>query len=194
MQPYFVGESVARALFGGTLVIWIVSEARQVVKRRPEATAMDRGSRLVVVACWVIGALLASLAHSRVPAADFPANALVFILGLLFIWGGLGLRWWSIHTLGRFFTVDVMTSADQPVITSGPYRLLRHPSYAGLLLIFAGIGVLLANWLSLAALVVFSLIGLSYRIRIEEAALSSTLGDEYRTYAAGRKRLIPFLW
>jgi protein-S-isoprenylcysteine O-methyltransferase Ste14 len=87
-----------------------------------------------------------------------------------------------------------MTSADQPVITTGPYRVIRHPGYAALLLAFAGLGILFANWLSLAAVVVLPSLGLANRIRVEEAALSATLGDTYRSYAAGRKRIIPFLW
>jgi protein-S-isoprenylcysteine O-methyltransferase Ste14 len=87
-----------------------------------------------------------------------------------------------------------MTSADQPVISTGPYRVLRHPSYAGVLLTLAGIGLALGNWLSLAALVVFPAIGFVYRIRVEEAALSSTLGASYATYASTRRRIIPFVW
>jgi protein-S-isoprenylcysteine O-methyltransferase Ste14 len=87
-----------------------------------------------------------------------------------------------------------MTSADQPVITTGPYRVLRHPSYAGMLLVLGGIGLSYGNWLSLAALVFPPLIGFIYRIHVEEAALSATLGAAYTTYASRRKRIIPFVW
>jgi protein-S-isoprenylcysteine O-methyltransferase Ste14 len=87
-----------------------------------------------------------------------------------------------------------MTSADQSVITSGPYRALRHPSYAGILLLLTGVGIMLGNWLSLAALILLPLIGFMNRIRVEEAALSGTLGEAYTSYARGRKRMIPFLW
>jgi protein-S-isoprenylcysteine O-methyltransferase Ste14 len=48
--------------------------------------------------------------------------------------------------LGHYFTFTVMTSANQPVITTGPYRVLRHPSYAGILLVLAGIGLSYGNW------------------------------------------------
>src|SRR6202043_1221299 len=105
----------------------------------------------------------------------FPDGAVTFGVGLAIIWAGVGLRWWSFRTLGRYFTIDVMTSADQPVITTGPYRIVRHPSYAGLLLIFAGIGIMSANWLSLAAMILLPLVGLLNRIRVEEAALMATL-------------------
>jgi protein-S-isoprenylcysteine O-methyltransferase Ste14 len=96
--------------------------------------------------------------------------------------------------LGRYFTFTVMTSADQPVIATGPYRVQRYPSYAGILLILAGISLSYRNWLSLDALIFLPLIGFVNRIHVEEAALSATLGAAYATYASGRKRLIPFAW
>jgi protein-S-isoprenylcysteine O-methyltransferase Ste14 len=195
MRPYYQGHPLATALFVGTLAVWVLTEARKARRHRPEATDMDRGSRIVIGVCWVAALLLATLARSRVTAAAFPSDALSFAIGLAIAWAGIGLRWWSFRTLGRYFTFDVMTSSDQPVITSGPYRIVRHPSYLGLLLAFAGIGVATyANWLSLAALILLASLGLANRIRVEEAALSATLGEKYRAYAAGRKRIIPFVW
>jgi protein-S-isoprenylcysteine O-methyltransferase Ste14 len=87
-----------------------------------------------------------------------------------------------------------MTSSDQPVITSGPYRFLRHPSYSGMLLISIGAGAAWGNWLGLGVLTLMTLVGLTYRIYVEEKALLEELGDRYRTYADHHKRLIPFVW
>jgi protein-S-isoprenylcysteine O-methyltransferase Ste14 len=87
-----------------------------------------------------------------------------------------------------------MTSGDQPVITTGPYRSLRHPSYTGILLIAIGAGAVWGNWLGLSVLTMMTLVGLVYRISVEEKALLEDLGDRYRTYAEHHKRLIPFVW
>jgi len=138
--------------------------------------------------------VLAALARAKVTAAAFPSDAVTFGVGLWIVWAGISVRWWSFRTLGRYFTLDIMISADQPVITAGPYHFVRHPSYAGLLLVFGGIGVMYANWLSLVAMVLLPLIGPMDRIHVEEAALSATLGDAYRSYAANHKRIIPFVW
>jgi protein-S-isoprenylcysteine O-methyltransferase Ste14 len=194
MKPYFVGHPAATALFVGTLAVWTVSEVRQALKRRAEATRMDRGSRLVLSLCWIVALVLAALARGKVMAAAFPGDAVTFGIGLAIVWAGVGLRWWSHRALGRYFTLDVMTSTDQPVIAVGPYRFVRHPSYAGLLLVFAGIGIMYANWLGLVAMILLPLLGLMYRIHVEEAALSATLGDAYGSYAVSRKRIIPFVW
>jgi protein-S-isoprenylcysteine O-methyltransferase Ste14 len=191
---FFVGYPVGRAIFDGTLVLWAATEFRQTLRRRTEATSRDHASRFVIVLSAIGGFGLATLARDAGSAADFPSSAVTVVLGVLLVWVGIGLRWWSFRTLGRYFTVDVMTSTDQPVISTGPYRIVRHPSYAGLLLIFAGGGISYANWLSLGALILLPLLGLVNRMRVEEAALSATLGEAYRGYARSHKRIIPFLW
>jgi len=60
--------------------------------------------------------------------------------------------------------------------------------------VFAGVGIVYANWLSLVAMILLPLIGLVYRIHVEEAALSATVGEAYRSYAASHRRIIPFVW
>jgi Phospholipid methyltransferase len=87
------------------------------------------------------------------PAAAFGHNAAGFAVGMVMLVGGVALRLWSFRVLGRYFTFTVKVSPDQPVVTAGPYRLLRHPGYAGGLLATAGIGVLWGNWVSLAVIV-----------------------------------------
>lgn len=109
-------------------------------------------------------------------------------------WGGALLRWWSFVALGKYFTVVVRTRTDQSVIESGPYRVLRHPSYTGLLLMFAGVGLMLGNWAGTVAAVVLVLIAVVHRVGIEEKALVAELGDRYREFAARRARLIPYIW
>jgi len=95
------------------------------------------------------------------------------------------------------YTLGLKTSqieSDRNGCATGPYRVLRHPSYTGLLLVLVGIGLLLGNWLSLLAVAVAATAALVYRIGVEERALEAALGDRYREYAATRKRLIPYVW
>ena len=107
---------------------------------------------------------------------------------------GVILRGWSFHALGRYFTAVIKVSPNQPVITKGPFRLLRHPSYAGGLLAEVGIAVTAANWVSVFVFAVAWVAIIAWRIRIEETALLSALGDEYRSYASHHRRLIPLVW
>jgi protein-S-isoprenylcysteine O-methyltransferase Ste14 len=196
MKPAFAGFAAGgtlSALVALSLVVWLATEVMQALRRRPTAANSDRLSLLVLRACIVCGVFVAEFAP-RVPAAALPAGTVLFGLSLTVLWCGIGLRWWSFRTLGRYFTFNVMTSPDQPVITAGPYRVLRHPSYAGLLLALLGVGLAFGNWLSVAGLMLFAATGLLNRIRVEEAALSTALGERYAEFARTRKRLIPYVW
>jgi protein-S-isoprenylcysteine O-methyltransferase Ste14 len=194
MHPYFASHSVAAVLFAGTVAVWAATEVPRALRRRPSATEADRGSLLIVRLGAAAAVLVAALAVARVPAAAMRQPGVAFAAGLVLAWCGIGLREWASTTLGGYFTFTVMTSADQPVVTAGPYRFLRHPSYSGILLLLAGLGAMYGNWLSLAALALLPLPGFVHRIRVEEAALSTALGGAYTSYAAGRKRLVPFVW
>ena len=127
-------------------------------------------------------------------AAVFSDGWAPFLIGELLFIAGLALRLWAILTLGRFFKVTVSIQAGHRVIRSGPYRLLRHPSYTGLLVALLGLGLMLETWLGLAALIVLPLIGTLIRIRFEESVLIDALGYEYVSYAAETWRLVPGVW
>ena len=193
MQPYFYSSPAAAVLFIGTVIAWRVVEFRQSLRRRAEATGADRGTFLGLGAC-IAAAVGAAVLALRVPAAAIGSPGLVLAVALFTMWAGIGVRWWAFASLGRYFTFTVMTSVDQPVVMAGPYRFLRHPGYSGLELALIGLGLGFGNWISLASLALFPLLGLLARIRVEEGALSATLGDAYRIYANGRRRLIPFVW
>jgi protein-S-isoprenylcysteine O-methyltransferase Ste14 len=186
--------SVARGLVGATVVVWLVMEVRQSANTRPEAAKADAGSRMVLRVAQVVGLVLSIAAVRGIPSADFGSRVVTAWIGLGLLWCGIALRFWSFHTLGRYFTFTVQTSGDQPVITDGPYRFVRHPGYAAILLAVSGVGLLIGNWVSLLCLIVAFGSSLVYRIRVEERALLADLGENYRTYAATHKRLVPFVW
>jgi protein-S-isoprenylcysteine O-methyltransferase Ste14 len=118
----------------------------------------------------------------------------LFVSGLGLMATGIFVRQWAIFVLGRFFTVDVRVHPNQTVVDRGPYRWVRHPSYSGLILFFVGVGLALSNWASLVVLALVPTAGLLVRIYSEEHALLAGLGEEYRSYAATRRRLFPGIW
>jgi protein-S-isoprenylcysteine O-methyltransferase Ste14 len=90
------------------------------------------------------------------------------------------------------FSVEV--DVDQAVITRGPDRWVRHPSYTGLLLIALGFGLGFGNWLSLVICGVIPPLRLLPRTAVEESEMIRVLGERYRSYQRATHRLVPGLW
>jgi protein-S-isoprenylcysteine O-methyltransferase Ste14 len=154
--------------------------------------ARDRATRALIAVALGIAVAVAAVTASRGtgPRIAGPYRA----AGLVVMWLGLAIRVWAIATLGRAFRTTVEVDPGQAVISSGPYRWVRHPSYSGLLLIVTGCGLAAGNWLALAVCAVLPLPALLRRIQVEEAELTAVLGDRYRTYQEQTKRLIPRVW
>jgi len=164
------------------------------MRSRGASKSADKGSlRMlwIVISVCMIGAIVASL---YLRAAAFGGSALLYWTGLAVFVVGIVLRWYSIAYLGRFFTVDVAVAADHRVIDTGPYRFVRHPSYTGVLLEFVGVGILLANYISLFLVTVPIITVFLHRIRVEEDALVAGLGAPYSRYMESKRRLIPYLY
>jgi len=194
--PVFA-SGLGLVLFDTAYFVWIVSELFGAVlvprlRRRGGATRVkrDRGSGVLIIFTVFVSIILAlSLGYAGVgPLPDW-----VFYPGIFLMLLGVLVRQWAITVLGRFFSLTVRVAEDHRVVVRGPYRLVRHPSYTGVLITF--IGLALAVQSSGALLVLLAVFGVSYgyRMRVEERVLLSELGQDYAEYMKRTKRLIPFL-
>ena len=113
--------------------------------------------------------------------------------GLVLYVLGQALRGWAISTLGDWFQGALVVQEGQHVVESGPYRLIRHPAYAGGILRAAGLGLVLDNWLSFALLVAGMIALVAVRIRREEGILRAGLAP-YGEYENRTARFIPRVW
>ena len=196
MNAYFETNHVAGLLFLVTVSAWGMMEVSQRSNARSDGAAKvtGRGWRIAGLACLIATICVANLTPHVVPAAAIRPAPAAFAAGMVVLLAGLVLRGWSFKALGEYFTHTVMVSPDQPVIATGPYRVLRHPSYTGVILAGLGVGLASANWADLAGLLLITLPPLLWRIHVEENALKATVGDRYRAYAAQHKRLVPLVW
>ncbi len=176
MQPLFAHNHLLLSVLGVSYLIWAVMEVsveiRQRKRFRAGAQRQDKGSYAVIGVMLRVGVLLCLLLALTVPiTAITSASVFLFWLGIALVYAGLAFRFYAIKVLGRYFTTSVAVVADQQVVEDGPYRLIRHPSYTGLLIMFLGFGLSSTNWLSLLVLMACALLGLSYRIHVEERVL-----------------------
>lgn len=193
MKPYFETHQVGLVWLAVAVVAAVIELAGS-LRRRTEGTTRDRGSLLVLRICVAPGVVFMGLSPRLIPGADIRPPVVSVVAGIVIFVCGEALRVWSKVALGRYFTYTVQTSSDQPVITSGPYRLLRHPSYTGMVLMVIGLGAVWGNWIGLVVVTALTVVGLRYRIYVEEDALLADLGERYGKFASGRKRLIPYIW
>jgi protein-S-isoprenylcysteine O-methyltransferase Ste14 len=202
VPPVYVGEPLARAVYELVIFLWLGSELYHgmgVFVRIARAgkglgpVRQDRLSMPALVAGIGLAVGLGTRAAVFVPRAAITfARPEIFALGLIVAVAGIAFRWYAIARLGRFFTTRVMVASDQTVVDTGPYRLVRHPSYTGALLTVFGILLSNTNWLTLACFVL-AIPGFAYRIAVEESALVGGLGQPYRDYMRRTKRLIPYV-
>ncbi|HEY2125279.1 MAG TPA: isoprenylcysteine carboxylmethyltransferase family protein [Chthoniobacterales bacterium] len=180
------------ACLGG---LYLLSEVFLSITRRSGTGAVSRDRRSLILLWLVITlSIWLSIRASYWPPGRLPRSLVWPWLGLFTFVLGIALRWYAILYLGRFFTVNVAIAQEHELIDSGPYRWIRHPSYTGALLALVGFGLSLGSWVALICLVIPTTAVFSWRIYVEERALSEALGDAYRQYMARTRRLIPFLY
>ena len=185
-----------------TLGFWVVLERLLVVRdarRGKGGTAQDRGTRILIavvvtVAFWLAIVVALAVRHDSAWWLPGGRGEGPLVAGLVVMWAGLGLRIWSIATLGAEFRTTVEVDAGQRLVESGPYRRLRHPSYTGALLITTGYGIVTGVWPALAIVALLSAAVFARRIQVEEQALIDTMGDTYRDYQRRTSRLLPGIW
>ncbi len=154
----------------------------------------DRGNRWVIAALSLIGVLAAYLPAltDRKEFWTLDGDAIRWLGVVLFAAGG-ALRLWPVVVLGNRFSGLVAIQPGHTLVTSGVYRVIRHPSYLGLLVNSLGWALAFRSGvgLLLTALIVPVLLA---RIRAEERLLRTQFGAEYDAYRARTSRLIPGLY
>jgi protein-S-isoprenylcysteine O-methyltransferase Ste14 len=176
---------------------WILSELLLQIVMRTRAgkgEVKDRGSLLLLLPVLygsVWGAFWWGETHAH---TMFSGASWLRTVALAMMAAGLAIRWTAIVSLGRSFSTNVAIRTGQTMYKSGLYRWVRHPSYSGMLLSFASIGVWERNWISLAFVTVLPMAALLYRMHVEEAALTDAFGESYRAYCSETRRIVPGIY
>ena len=195
-MPLVFRHGAAEVAFIVLLVTWAVFETVMRGLQALRATGPDtRDPSYFVLVPALVAAVIAAEVLGRRGGLLWPGGLVwPVVAGLALMAAGIGLRAWSIVTLGRFFQYRIRVQPGHRVVTSGPYRYVRHPSYTGIAMVLAGIALASGDVWSLLAVTALGGAGLAVRIRAEERQLTQALGAEYERFAAGRKRLVPGVW
>jgi protein-S-isoprenylcysteine O-methyltransferase Ste14 len=115
-------------------------------------------------------------------------------LGVALVVAGIALRIWANRVLGAYYTRTLRIQSGQRVVRAGPYRLIRHPGYAGALLMWLGAILATRNWITFVVVGVSVITVYLYRITTEERMLATMLGGDYQVSMSDTKRVIPLVW
>lgn len=184
-------------LFGGAWLIWLIYWGVSALNVK---SAVRVESGLSRFGKYVLPLIIAVLLLQNYPAYRgtflaerfVPAQLWVVWLGLALTIAGLVFACWARVILGRNWSGVVQLKQDHELIVRGPYSLVRHPIYTGLLLAFFGTAVGIGEWRGVIAT---AIVGVSFwrKLRLEERWLCELFGDRYRDYMAHVKALVPWL-
>jgi protein-S-isoprenylcysteine O-methyltransferase Ste14 len=185
----------AIVVINGAEFYYLISEIIMTSRTRQGTdNAFDRGTNRLV---WIL--LVSAFIIAWLPVIlDFGR---LLVLGDWLTWIGVAImisgivfRQYAISILGKFFTATVQIQKDHELIKAGPYRYIRHPSYLGILIISLGLGIALANWISLLLCIVLPVIGVIQRIKVEEKELERHFGKQYQDYRKSTWRVVPYIY
>lgn len=180
------------ALWIGWAVYWRISSSGTKSNVRRESPA----SRAAHIVPLMLSYLL--IAAPRIPGPEWFFRPLVanffmaYWSGIALLVAGLGFAIWARVHLGRNWSGTVTLKQGHELIQTGPYALVRHPIYTGLLLAILGSALCRNQWRGVLS-VALAAAAFTYKLRLEERWMVETFGDQYRSYRARVRALIPFV-
>ncbi len=178
-------------LWIGYLIYWWTKAIDVKVTVRTESPL----SRITRLGCMILAALLLILPKFPLLFLDLrylPVSDLFFWLGAAITAGGLGFSVWARLFLGKNWSQAVTIKEDHKLITTGPYAVVRHPIYTGLLFGIIGTAIALGEWRGVMAVaLVFSV--LLHKLRMEEKWLTEQFGVSYKIYSGKVSAILPFI-
>jgi protein-S-isoprenylcysteine O-methyltransferase Ste14 len=173
----------------GWYILWMLIELR--ISQNDVNTEGKKTADFATCQIYGLGQALTILTALWFPSGWRVPNV-AHVVGLGIFLFGCCYRFWAIRTLGQFYSHRVRTVAQHQIVVSGPYRLTRHPAYAGMIIANAGISLYFMNLVTIAVFLFILVPAILLRIVIEERTLFGIEG--YSEYARNRKRLFPAVW
>ncbi|UCF61434.1 MAG: isoprenylcysteine carboxylmethyltransferase family protein [Anaerolineaceae bacterium] len=144
----------------------------------------------LIAQLWVIGSFIYLIKPAILEWTRLPIPSWIRWLGMIITVLGMVLEFSTQLYLGRNYSTTLHIREGQSLVTSGPYRYIRHPMYTALITVGVGIGLLSSSWYFLLPFIATGIV-IAFRTRREEEAMIEKFGDEYIQYAQGTGRFFP---
>jgi protein-S-isoprenylcysteine O-methyltransferase Ste14 len=143
----------------------------------------------LVISIWLLFPSYASEGRVMTARMYSPSQAIA-VLGMLMVIAGIAFACWARHVIGSNWSSEVQVKQGHELIQRGPYSLVRHPIYTGLLLAFLGTAVAIGEWHGLLAVAIIA-VSFWFKLRLEERWMRENFGEVYVNYMHRVKALIP---
>lgn len=182
-------------IFWLIVAVWAMTDITFLIFLRKKQTGkMNRQSKYRLM-FWVFGGVLLGMAFFWPNRQTFnDPFTLIRHFGLIVMAAGWILRFTAIRYLKNSFNIDLTTPENQHLVKEGPFKILRHPSYTGELLLFTGFGLLMNNPIAALVMLIFVFIGFVGRINEEEKFLLEIMKEEYGKYMLKTYKLLPYIY
>jgi protein-S-isoprenylcysteine O-methyltransferase Ste14 len=171
----------------------LLRKGKQALNLQPGAS--DRSSSRIIWICGLLSIVLVLLAPIlNIDQLGNLSNAYLAWAGLLLMFSGLSLRYWSAKVLGEFYTRTLLTVEGQTIIEKAPYSIIRHPGYLGTFMMEVGAGLAVMNWIILSVVAIMGIVSRTYRIKTEEEMLEKSFREQYKVYSIKTWKLFPFIY
>jgi len=188
---HYIFQYLFHAMWISYLIYWWIMSRNVKVTVRTESL-LSRLTRSVAI---ILAGLLLGLPKSSISFLDLrflPSGNLYFWIGTIITADGLCFSVWARHYLGKNWSQAVTIKEDHKLITSGPYAIVRHPIYTGLLFGFTGTTIALGEWRGVISVALVFIV-LLHKLNLEEKWLREQFGEPYEKYRQKVSAILPFI-
>ena len=190
-------QSLPKIVFVSVVACWFIFAATFLFRKKPPGAAdQKRDPRSIM------GVVMQAFSYAIVwgfprpaftpmlsagPVVELVLSITAVAAAVVSVWLVMG----AVKTLGKEWSITARVVEGHKLATSGPYRIVRHPIYTGMLGMFLATGLALSYWPALLLGLLIFFIGTVIRIRSEERLLRETFGSEFDAYSRSVPALVP---
>jgi protein-S-isoprenylcysteine O-methyltransferase Ste14 len=176
-------------------IAFFVSEVLLLLFKRSKNSGQrnnkDKRSLLILWIVIVISFTLGNFIAEEYSIWHMGNHRTIVYIGMAICIIGFAIRWAAVIQLGKMFTVDVTITDHHNLKTTGLYKIVRHPSYFGLLMIIAGLAICINSIAGFLIIIIPCFWAINHRIKVEEQALIAEFGEQYINYKKRVSKIFP---
>jgi protein-S-isoprenylcysteine O-methyltransferase Ste14 len=195
-----ISESLPTLVFVVVMICWFVFAGVFLLRKKPPSPPdrkREPGSLFGVALQGVSFGILWGVRRTMFTPIVAGRELITLVTGLLAIVAAIGAVWLvtlAVKTLGKEWSLTARLVEGHKLATSGPYALVRHPIYTGMLGMLLATGLAISHWAALLAALLVFFIGTTIRIRSEEKLLREAFGEQFENYVRSVRAIVPGLY